>query len=1158
MMPAMAMTAFAMEGTGTKDNPYEIGTLDELKALATAVNGGADKSGEYYKLTADIGDATTPFTTPIGNKDKPFKGNFDGDGHTVTLGIKGSSYLGLFGCLNGGSIKNVTTAGTVANTSTAITGNGPAAGVCANNIGGTIEKCVNKAAVSCSNYGKYTGGICGKNEGGTINGCSNTAQVKAWGNSAQYFGGICGQNYTGSIFNCANTGEVKALEWAINSMGGICGLNGGVDDAMTADAIIANCVNNGKVTVQGYKNGASEIGGICGRNNAGTNYKSMILNCFSTAVMSYPISDKTPKPSISYCGGVVGYNWEKVDNSKAVVSNCYYDTTVTNTLKNTLTSQAVGSTNFQHVTDTLGMTTAQMKTAAGSTYTGEGRVSDGKALVDLLNGYKDGERYPEGWKEWVVKNGGYPRFEKESRPAVTVTVTMKDYTYGGTPSTPSLSEDIKDGAEVTYYYSTTNSTTDGIEWKDITGTTLNAGNYYMYAVIGETDKYEDYTTTATAFNVAKAEQTAPAPGEGYMIDKKTLKIGIFAGFEVSENDDFTTTIPSGTALENGTTYYIRKAENNNYKASSAISFVANKTFSITYKDEGDVEFTGQHVAGYPTEHTYGTATALKSPTKTGYTFGGWFTDKECTGSAVTSLGAEDYSDDITLYAKWTANTYTVKFDANEGIGSMDSQNFSYDETKSLTANSFTRAGYDFLGWYTEKDAPIAIYTDEQEVSNLTAENNKVITLYAIWKEKDAVAITYQSADVNKGTVSPASEALNPETGKSQGSIAIPAAGYKFVKWTNASGDQVGTDAKYVPEKVEDRNVAATYTANFEAKTYNINYKDQGDAAFSGTHEDGHPTSHTFDADTTLKGATKTGYTFGGWFTNKECTGDAVTNIGAKTYSDDITLYAKWTANTYDVTFVGNFEGSEYSEKMTETYDLHYVLPQKNPVRPNHSFAGWFTEAEGGDQVTADSVVQITGDTTLYAHWTAYNIVPVELLTAKTSGSKAVKLSWNSVPGATKYVVYGQRCGKKVKKLKTTTGNTYTVKKISGKKLKAHKNYKFYVVAYTANGTIQSNIVHFITGNRSGKYANVKSIKAKASTVTLSPGATKKIGATYKMYYGKKHIKKSHGAALRYISNCPSVATVSSSGVVTAKAAGTAIIYIQDIGGKYCKTTVTVK
>lgn len=183
---------------------------------------------------------------------------------------------------------------------------------------------------------------------------------------------------------------------------------------------------------------------------------------------------------------------------------------------------------------------------------------------------------------------------------------------------------------------------------------------------------------------------------------------------------------------------------------------------------------------------------------------------------------------------------------------------------------------------------------------------------------------------------------------------------------------------------------------------------------------------------------------------------------------------------------------------------------------------------------------------------------VELLSAKTSGDKAVKLSWNKIDGATEYVVYGQKCGKKYKKLTTTDKTSYTVKKIAGKKLKAHKAYKFYVKAVTANGTVKSKSVHFITGNTNGKYANAKSISVNKKSLTLDVGETAKLKVTTKIYKNKKHLSKNHGDATRYISDNPGVATVNSKGVVTAKSAGTANIYIQDIGGKYCKVSVTVK
>lgn len=197
------------------------------------------------------------------------------------------------------------------------------------------------------------------------------------------------------------------------------------------------------------------------------------------------------------------------------------------------------------------------------------------------------------------------------------------------------------------------------------------------------------------------------------------------------------------------------------------------------------------------------------------------------------------------------------------------------------------------------------------------------------------------------------------------------------------------------------------------------------------------------------------------------------------------------------------------------------------------------------------------------HFSDYAIVydgRVDVLLAQAKSSKGkIKLSWNGLDNITKYVVYGARCGQNYKKLKTTTGKSYTVKKASGKKLKAHKTYKFYVVAYDAVGNkISSRAIHCIYKNTQGKYANVKSIKAKYDNLLLSVGVTKKIGAKYKMYAGKKHLKKTHGQVLKFFTNNTDVVTVSSGGTVKAVGKGTATIYIQDIGGKYCKTKVTVE
>ncbi len=140
-------------------------------------------------------------------------------------------------------------------------------------------------------------------------------------------------------------------------------------------------------------------------------------------------------------------------------------------------------------------------------------------------------------------------------------------------------------------------------------------------------------------------------------------------------------------------------------------------------------------------------------TKEGYTFIGWNTNKNASAAlytdeqVVSDLGQT--GETVTLYAIWKANTYTVKYDGNGGTGSMANVTYSYEESKKLTKNTFAKEGYTFVGWNTNKDASAALYTDEQEVSNLSKENDGVITLYAIWKvKKYDVSVVVQNGTVD--------------------------------------------------------------------------------------------------------------------------------------------------------------------------------------------------------------------------------------------------------------------------------------------------------------------------------------------------------------------------------------------------------------------------
>ena len=183
----------------------------------------------------------------------------------------------------------------------------------------------------------------------------------------------------------------------------------------------------------------------------------------------------------------------------------------------------------------------------------------------------------------------------------------------------------------------------------------------MYYMSGTNITYKTQSsdpTCVTNYTVKKSEAggtgtvklggtTITTSGVSISSGSKALSITAPTGYNVSS-----VTVSGGTltAGETGSSSYSGTI---NVTAATTITITyAAKTYTITYKDQGNATFSGTHANGYPTTHTYGNATTLKTASKTGYTFGGWYTTSACTGSAVTSLGAIAYTSNITLYAKW--------------------------------------------------------------------------------------------------------------------------------------------------------------------------------------------------------------------------------------------------------------------------------------------------------------------------------------------------------------------------------------------------------------------------------------------------------------------------------------------------------------------------
>ena len=403
-------------------------------------------------------------------------------------------------------------------------------------------------------------------------------------------------------------------------------------------------------------------------------------------------------------------------------------------------------------------------------------------------------------------------------------------------------------------------------------------------------------------------------------------------------------------------------------------------------------------------------TKPSNPEKTGYTFGDWYTDLNCTKA--WNFESDKVSDAMTLYAKWTANTYDVTLNLNyDGAAEPTKITVTYDGTYSALTTP-ERAGYDFLGWFTAQTG------GEQVTADSKVSITEPQTLYAHWKEG---AATYTVKHYQQNTEDMTDnnykefefETLTGITGQQTEAKAKTYTGFAPAKafeqlpikadsstvisiyydrltykvtWMNgdtklkdetlrygamptysgATPTKKDTGHTYTftgwsPEPSEvTENV--TYTAQFSdsLNTYDITYK-----LNNGTNAPGNPSRYTYGTAVTLADPTRTGYTFGGWFENADCTGDKVTEIPVGA-TEAKTFYAKWTANECTVTFDAN-EGTVTPESKTVTYDGTYgELP--TPKRPGYKFLGWFTDLTGTDKVTADNKVSITAAQTLYAHW----------------------------------------------------------------------------------------------------------------------------------------------------------------------------------------------
>ena len=224
---------------------------------------------------------------------------------------------------------------------------------------------------------------------------------------------------------------------------------------------------------------------------------------------------------------------------------------------------------------------------------------------------------------------------------------------------------------------------------------------------------------------------------------------------------------------------------------------------------------------------------LEAGEKPGYHISGWNTRSNgkgrtyTPGKTVKNLTTQA-AGQVTLYGKWTANSYSVVFHGNGSSAKDRTQKLTYGKTAALSANTFKRTGYVFQGWSDSPEGEI-LYSNKAKVTSLTEEQGGTVDLYAVWKP-----ITYRIAfkpNGAQGTMDPLTCTYDQETALPELTFTRP--GFTFLGWsTSASGKVRYEDGADLKNLTATQGKTVTLYARWQAHTYEIQF--QGGEGAAGT------------------------------------------------------------------------------------------------------------------------------------------------------------------------------------------------------------------------------------------------------------------------------------------------------------------------------------
>ena len=433
---------------------------------------------------------------------------------------------------------------------------------------------------------------------------------------------------------------------------------------------------------------------------------------------------------------------------------------------------------------------------------------------------------------------------------------------------------------------------------------------------------------------------------------------------------------------------------------------------LHYNKNVPTSSTSQTVSNMPVDQTktFGQLMTISNlvPTRKGYTFAGWYTQSNGTGTKYdpgSNYAADQNGGTVNLYAKWTPWTYNIKYDQNvkstsssKTVTDMPAAQAKTQEID-VTLSSMTpkRNGYIFAGWSTSANGSVEYKPGSRFTKDLDS-NGASITLYAVWTPWKHT-IHYNSniptnAPTGTTTVSnmPGDQTKTFDEKLMISSNKPTRKGYNFAGWsTSANGNVVyQPGAEY---KNDQNGGTVTLYAKWTAWKHTVTYDKNVPANSKKTDVKNMPGNQTkiYDQNLTLQSnvPTRVGYTFVKWTTNKDGTGTAYQPGSQYSYNRDsdggtVTLYAVWTPWKYTVRYDKNVPADSSSQTVsnmpadqTKTEEVDLTLSSNKPTRNGYIFNGWQAQINGkavdyqpGATLSYDPDVK-GSVITLKAKWTAW-------------------------------------------------------------------------------------------------------------------------------------------------------------------------------------------